>query len=253
MLLGLSAIAVSCGTEGPLGPLGRALRLRDIPLERRVVVVDRGAQRPAKSLTAETGPINETPMPQLANKVVITCAITGSIHTPTMSDALPITPVRSPPNRSTPPAVHDPASARAIRRTAGPRPTRRCFASFCRASSRAATDHQHYRRRRDMTVEERIAVAETFAPEMCCSTWADELALYLMARATRTGNTTGETYLLNSTRTFSVTPSATSSARQDAGRRAWREIRTRVLRHRPPPQSRPLHRQRPVRRRSSCS
>src|SRR2546423_12892206 len=31
-------------------------------------------------------------MPQLANKVVISCAITGSIHTPTMSDALPITP-----------------------------------------------------------------------------------------------------------------------------------------------------------------
>src|SRR6266850_1522786 len=31
-------------------------------------------------------------MPQLANKVVITCAITGSIHTPTMSDAFPITP-----------------------------------------------------------------------------------------------------------------------------------------------------------------
>ena len=31
-------------------------------------------------------------MSQLANKVVITCAVTGSIHTPTMSDALPITP-----------------------------------------------------------------------------------------------------------------------------------------------------------------
>src|SRR4051812_10887266 len=31
-------------------------------------------------------------MPQLANKIIITCAITGSIHTPTMSDALPITP-----------------------------------------------------------------------------------------------------------------------------------------------------------------
>src|SRR5215471_17001563 len=26
------------------------------------------------------------------NKVIITCAITGSIHTPTMSDALPVTP-----------------------------------------------------------------------------------------------------------------------------------------------------------------
>src|ERR671916_2019498 len=31
-------------------------------------------------------------MAQLANKVVITCAVTGSIHTPTMSDHLPITP-----------------------------------------------------------------------------------------------------------------------------------------------------------------
>ena len=31
-------------------------------------------------------------MPQLANKVVVTCAVTGSIHTPTMSDALPYTP-----------------------------------------------------------------------------------------------------------------------------------------------------------------
>ena len=28
----------------------------------------------------------------MANKVIISCAITGSIHTPTMSDALPITP-----------------------------------------------------------------------------------------------------------------------------------------------------------------
>ena len=27
-----------------------------------------------------------------SNKVIITCAVTGSIHTPTMSDALPITP-----------------------------------------------------------------------------------------------------------------------------------------------------------------
>src|ERR1700757_3721570 len=31
-------------------------------------------------------------MPQLANKIIISCAITGSIHTPTMSDALPVTP-----------------------------------------------------------------------------------------------------------------------------------------------------------------
>jgi len=31
-------------------------------------------------------------MPQLANKVVITCAVTGSIHTPSMSPYLPVTP-----------------------------------------------------------------------------------------------------------------------------------------------------------------
>ncbi|MET0307446.1 MAG: 3-keto-5-aminohexanoate cleavage protein [Sphingomonas sp.] len=33
-------------------------------------------------------------MATLKNKVVITCAVTGSIHTPTMSDALPITPAQ---------------------------------------------------------------------------------------------------------------------------------------------------------------
>ena len=31
-------------------------------------------------------------MSSLRNKVIITCAVTGGIHTPTMSDALPITP-----------------------------------------------------------------------------------------------------------------------------------------------------------------
>jgi 3,5-dioxohexanoate:acetyl-CoA acetone transferase len=29
----------------------------------------------------------------MANKIIISCAITGSIHTLTMSDALPITPI----------------------------------------------------------------------------------------------------------------------------------------------------------------
>ena len=31
-------------------------------------------------------------MASLADKVIITCAVTGAIHTPTMSDALPLTP-----------------------------------------------------------------------------------------------------------------------------------------------------------------
>jgi uncharacterized protein (DUF849 family) len=34
----------------------------------------------------------ETPMAAKSDKVIITCAVTGAIHTPTMSDALPITP-----------------------------------------------------------------------------------------------------------------------------------------------------------------
>ena len=36
--------------------------------------------------------MNDKPKRNLSNKVIITCAVTGSIHTPTMSDALPITP-----------------------------------------------------------------------------------------------------------------------------------------------------------------
>src|SRR5580693_6682572 len=32
------------------------------------------------------------PMPKKQSKVIITCAVTGGIHTPTMSDALPFTP-----------------------------------------------------------------------------------------------------------------------------------------------------------------
>jgi uncharacterized protein (DUF849 family) len=36
--------------------------------------------------------MNDKPKRNFSNKVIITCAVTGSIHTPTMSDALPITP-----------------------------------------------------------------------------------------------------------------------------------------------------------------
>ena len=36
--------------------------------------------------------MNDQPRRNLANKVIISCAITGSIHTPTMSPYLPVTP-----------------------------------------------------------------------------------------------------------------------------------------------------------------
>ena len=80
-------------------------------------------------------------MPQLANKVVITCAITGSIHTPTMSDALPITPdqiatqsIDAAKAGATILHLHarDPKDGR-------PSPDPNVFRSSSRASSRAAT------------------------------------------------------------------------------------------------------------------
>jgi len=57
-----------------------------------------GAHTPARSLS---GPVEQSSLPvqgkdqpvaDLSKKVIITCAVTGGIHTPTMSDALPFTP-----------------------------------------------------------------------------------------------------------------------------------------------------------------
>ena len=80
-------------------------------------------------------------MPQLANKVVITCAITGSIHTPTMSDALPITP-----DEIATQAIDAAAAGAAILhlhardpKDGRPSPDPKVFRSSCPASSRRAT------------------------------------------------------------------------------------------------------------------
>ena len=75
------------------------------------------------------------------SKVIITCAVTGSIHTPTMTPYLPITPdqiaeARSARRRPGAAILHlharDP-------RTAGRRPTRRSSCSSCRGSRRRPT------------------------------------------------------------------------------------------------------------------
>ena len=75
------------------------------------------------------------------SKVIITCAVTGSIHTPTMSPHLPITPDEI--------AADGVAAAEAGAsilhlhardpRTAGPRPTPTCSWPSCRASSSSRT------------------------------------------------------------------------------------------------------------------
>src|ERR671927_599423 len=110
-------------------------------------------------------------MPQLANKVVITCAVTGSIHTPTMSDALPVTP-----DQIATQAIDAAAAGAAILhlhardpkdgRPSGdpnifkqflPRIKQSCDAVVNITTGGAVT----------MTVEERMAAATTFSPEMC--------------------------------------------------------------------------------------
>ena len=69
----------------------------------------------------------------MANKIIISCAITGSIHTPTMSDALPYTPdqIADAGDRRRRGRRRDPASACArSRRTAGRRPIPTVFMQF---------------------------------------------------------------------------------------------------------------------------
>src|SRR5262245_42357866 len=143
-------------------------------------------------------------MPQLANKVVITCAITGSIHTPTMSDALPITPdqiaTQSIDAAKAGAAIlhlhaRDPKDGR-------PSPDPEVFQQFlprikqsCDAIINITTGGSV-----TMTVEERIAAAETFSPEMCSLNMGSmNFALYPMARRYKTWKYDWEeNYLLSS-------------------------------------------------------
>jgi uncharacterized protein (DUF849 family) len=73
-------------------------------------------------------------MAQQSNKVIITCAITGSIHTPTMSAALPVTP-----DEIATQAIDAAKAGAATPTTAARHRIRRSSGSSCRASSRPAT------------------------------------------------------------------------------------------------------------------
>ena len=75
-----------------------------------------------------------------SNKVIITCAVTGAIHTPTMSPYLAITPDEiAEQSIAAASRLLDPAPPRAGRMTASRRPTRRCSWSSCPGSSRRRT------------------------------------------------------------------------------------------------------------------
>jgi uncharacterized protein (DUF849 family) len=110
-------------------------------------------------------------MAKATNKVIITCAVTGAIHTPTLSAALPFTPIDI--------AAQAIAAARAgaailhlhARNPADGSPTGdpEVFAQFLPQihTSTDAVINLTTGGSPDMTVEQRLAAALRFQPEMC--------------------------------------------------------------------------------------
>ncbi len=153
-----------------------------------------------------------------SDKVIITCAVTGSIHTPTMSDALPITP-----DQIAEQAIAAAEAGAAIlhlhaRNPQDGRPTADpdVFMQFLPRIK------QSDRRRRStsppaaptMTVEERLAARhEVLAGNVLAQHGLDEFrALSAWSPATRPGSTTGKSPICSGpTRSSSATPSPTSS------------------------------------------
>ena len=126
-----------------------------------------------------------------SNKVIITCAITGSIHTPTMSDALPVTPEQIATQaidaaKAGAAVLHlharNPADGR-------PSPDPEVFRQFlprikqsCDGVINITTGGSVL-----MTLEDRIAAAVTFSPEMCSLNMGSmNFALYPMAARYKT-------------------------------------------------------------------
>jgi uncharacterized protein (DUF849 family) len=143
-------------------------------------------------------------MAQPSNKVIITCAITGSIHTPTMSDALPITP-----DQIATQAIDAAKAGAAVLhlhardpKDGRPSPDPEVFRQFlprikasCDGVINITTGGSV-----TMTLEDRLAAATTFSPEMCSLNMGSmNFALYPMAARFKTWKYDWEEpYLLNS-------------------------------------------------------
>ncbi len=143
-------------------------------------------------------------MAQQSNKVIITCAITGSIHTPTMSDALPVTP-----DEIATQAIDAARAGAAVLhlharnpKDGRPSPDPEVFRQFlprikqaCEGVINITTGGSVI-----MTVEDRIAAAAAFSPEMCSLNMGSmNFALYPMAARYKTWkHDWEEQYLLQS-------------------------------------------------------
>ena len=152
-----------------------------------------------------------------SDKVIITCAVTGSIHTPTMSDALPVTP-----DEIAEQAIGAAEAGAAIlhlhaRNPKDGRPTRdpKVFMQFLPRIKQAtdAVVNITTGGSPTMPVEERLAGVMQFSPEMCSLNMGSmNFALYPMAAATRNGSTTGRSLTSSArTRRFSATRFAISN------------------------------------------
>jgi len=140
----------------------------------------------------------------MANKIIISCAVTGSIHTPTMSDALPITP-----DQIATQAIDAAAAGAAILhlhardpKDGRPSPDPNVFMQFLPRIKQAtdAVVNITTGGAVTMTVDERISAAKRVSPEMCSLNMGSmNFALYPMARRYKTWKYDWEeAYLKNS-------------------------------------------------------
>jgi uncharacterized protein (DUF849 family) len=140
----------------------------------------------------------------MANKIIISCAITGSIHTPTMSDALPITP-----DQIATQAIDAAKAGAAIlhlhardpkdgRPSGDPEVFRQFLPRIKQATD--AVVNITTGGAVTMTVDQRISAANALSPEMCSMNMGSmNFALYPMAKRYKTWKYDWEeSYLLNS-------------------------------------------------------
>ena len=140
----------------------------------------------------------------MANKIIISCAITGSIHTPTMSDALPITP-----DQIATQAIDAANAGAAILhlhardpKDGRPSPDPNVYMQFLPRIKQAtdAVVNITTGGAVTMTVEQRISAAQQLSPEMCSLNMGSmNFALYPMAKRYKTWKYDWEEgYLTNS-------------------------------------------------------
>ena len=165
-------------------------------------------------------------------KIVISCAITGSIHTPTMSDALPITP-----DQIATQAIDAAAAGAAILhlhardpKDGRPSPEASVFMQFLPRIKQAtdAVVNITTGGAVTMTVEQRISAANTLSPEMCSMNMGSmNFALYPMAKRYKTWKYDWEESYLHQFRRLHLSQYVPRHREglQDARRRPRREIR----------------------------